>query len=45
LVGLARAAAVHLFPELDLFAIYLIMALVLLARPEGLFGRVELRRI
>ncbi len=45
LVGLARAAAVHLVPELDLFAIYLIMTLVLLFRPEGLFGRVELRRI
>lgn len=45
LVGLARAAAVHLLPELDLFAIYLIMALVLLARPQGLFGAVEVRRI
>ena len=45
LVGLARAAAVHLVPELDLFGIYLIMTLVLLVRPEGLFGRVEARRI
>src|SRR5881397_3119535 len=45
LVGLARATAVHLFPELDLFAIYLIMALVLLVRPQGLFGQVEARRI
>ena len=45
LVGLARATAVHLFPELDLFAIYVIMALVLLFRPQGLFGQVEARRI
>ncbi|GBD11814.1 High-affinity branched-chain amino acid transport system permease protein LivH [bacterium HR23] len=45
LVGMARAAAVHLRPELDLFAIYLIMALVLLFRPQGLFGAVETRRI
>lgn len=45
LVGLARAAAVHLAPELDLFAIYLIMALVLVFRPQGLFGEVEVRRI
>ncbi|MFN3974263.1 MAG: branched-chain amino acid ABC transporter permease [Dehalococcoidia bacterium] len=45
LVGLARAAAVHLFPELDLFAIFLIMALVLLFRPQGLFGLMEMRRI
>ncbi|MBI1894076.1 MAG: branched-chain amino acid ABC transporter permease [Candidatus Rokubacteria bacterium] len=45
LVGLTRAAAIHLYPELDLFAIYLVMALVLLFRPEGLFAEVELRRI
>jgi branched-chain amino acid transport system permease protein len=44
-VGIARATAVYLFPELDLFAIYVIMALVLLLRPEGLFGRIEVRRI
>jgi branched-chain amino acid transport system permease protein len=45
IVGLARSAAVYFFPELDLFAIYLIMALVLLFRPQGLFGEVEVRRI
>ncbi|GBD14463.1 High-affinity branched-chain amino acid transport system permease protein LivH [bacterium HR25] len=45
LVGLARATAVQLFPELDLFVIYLIMVAVLLLRPQGLFGRVEVRRI
>jgi len=44
-VGLARSAAVYFFPELDLFAIYLIMALVLLFRPQGFFGEVEVRRI
>jgi len=44
-VGLARSAAVYFFPELDLFAIYFIMALVLLFRPEGLFGVIEVRRI
>ncbi len=45
LVGLLRAAAVHLFPELDLFVIYALMALILLFRPQGLFGGLELRRI
>jgi branched-chain amino acid transport system permease protein len=45
IVGLARSAAVYFFPELDLFAIYLIMALVLLFRPQGFFGEVEVRRI
>ncbi len=44
-VGVARAAAVYLFPELDLFVIYLIMALVLLVRPEGFFGQIAVRRI
>ena len=45
LVGLLRASAVHLMPEVDLVAIYLAMILVLVVRPEGLFGAVELRRI
>jgi branched-chain amino acid transport system permease protein len=45
LVGLLRAAAVHLAPELDLFVIYALMAVILLFRPQGLFGGVELRRI
>jgi branched-chain amino acid transport system permease protein len=44
-VGLARSAAVYVFPELDLFAIYFIMALVLLFRPQGFFGEVDVRRI
>jgi branched-chain amino acid transport system permease protein len=44
-VGLARSAAVYLLPELDLFVIYLIMALVLLFRPQGFFGEIEARRI
>jgi len=45
LIGLVRAAAVHLLPVLELFTIYLVMAVILLARPLGLFGRVEARRI
>ena len=45
IVGMARSAAVYFAPELDLFAIYVIMALVLLFRPQGLFGEVEVRRI
>jgi len=44
-VGLARSAAVYFFPELDLFAIYFMMALVLLFRPQGFFGEIEVRRI
>ncbi|MGH2699070.1 MAG: branched-chain amino acid ABC transporter permease, partial [Actinomycetota bacterium] len=45
IVGLVRAAAVHLVPELELFTIYLVMAAVLLFRPQGLFAREEVRRI
>jgi branched-chain amino acid transport system permease protein len=45
LIGLVRAAAVHLFPALELFTIYLVMAAVLLARPQGLFALPEARRI
>lgn len=39
IVGLVRAAAVHLLPELELFTIYLVMTGVLLIRPHGLFAQ------
>jgi branched-chain amino acid transport system permease protein len=45
LVGLVRSAAVHYRPELDLFSIYLVMAIVLIARPKGLFSAQEARKI
>ncbi len=45
LVGLARAAAIHLMPSAELFIVYLVMALVLALRPEGLFQRVAARKI
>lgn len=45
IVGVTRAAAVHLFPEVELVTVYAIMVLVLLVRPQGLFREVELRRI
>jgi branched-chain amino acid transport system permease protein len=44
-VGIVRATAVHLMPELELFIIYAVMALVLAFRPQGLFGRAEARKI
>ena len=44
-VGISRAAAVHLYPELELFVIYAIMALVLIFRPEGLFAPIKARKI
>jgi branched-chain amino acid transport system permease protein len=45
IVGLVRAAAVHLLPEAELFVIYGVMAVVLAFRPEGLFGRAAARKI
>ena len=45
LVGISRAAAVHLFPEIELFVIYAIMAGVLAIRPEGLFTPAQARKI
>ncbi|MFQ5520594.1 MAG: branched-chain amino acid ABC transporter permease, partial [Candidatus Methylomirabilia bacterium] len=45
IVGLSRALAIHLFAELELVVIYLLMVVVLAIRPQGLFGEVELRRI
>ncbi len=45
MVGLARASAVHLLPEVELFVIYAVMAAVLAFRPEGLITRVQARKI
>jgi branched-chain amino acid transport system permease protein len=44
-VGLVRSAAVHYYPEVELFSIYLVMALVLAFRPRGLFVAPEARKI
>ena len=45
IVGLARAASVQLFPEVELFVIYAVMAFVLAFRPFGLFTRAQARKI
>jgi branched-chain amino acid transport system permease protein len=44
-VGLTRACAVHLMPEVELFVIYAVMAVVLAFRPQGLFGQPAARKI
>ncbi|KKM10450.1 hypothetical protein SY88_13865 [Clostridiales bacterium PH28_bin88] len=38
IVGLANAYGILLFPTIELFLIYLLMAVVLLVRPKGLLG-------
>ncbi|TDF62607.1 branched-chain amino acid ABC transporter permease [Cupriavidus sp. L7L] len=45
LVGLARSVAVHVAPSSELFVIYAVMAIVLMFRPEGLFQRIQARKI
>lgn len=44
-VGLARAASVHIWPPAELFSIYVVMAAILVFRPEGLFQRIQARKI
>jgi branched-chain amino acid transport system permease protein len=45
IVGIARASAVHLLPQVELFVIYAVMAIVLAFRPQGLLGRAAARKI
>jgi branched-chain amino acid transport system permease protein len=45
IVGLARSLAVHVAPVAELFSIYIVMAVVLMFRPEGLFQRTQARKI
>jgi branched-chain amino acid transport system permease protein len=45
LVGLVRSGAVHYRPEVELFSVYVVMALVLIIRPKGLFAAPEVRKI
>lgn len=45
LIGLARAFSVYIFPEVEVLVPYLIMVLVLLVRPQGLFSVAQARRV
>jgi len=45
IVGVARAAAIYELPEAEIFIVYLVMAVVLFFRPEGLFTRAQARKI
>jgi branched-chain amino acid transport system permease protein len=38
-VGLMRAAAISLMPELEMLSVYLVVVVVLIVRPAGLFGK------
>ena len=45
LIGLARSFTVYLFPEMEVLVPFLIMVLVLLFRPQGLFSVAQARRV
>jgi branched-chain amino acid transport system permease protein len=45
IIGLARSLTAHLAPELEIFAVYFVMAGVLAVRPLGLLAPAEARRI
>ena len=45
IIGLLRAFAVHEFPQVELFVVFAVMAVVLVFRPEGLFAPAKPRKI
>lgn len=45
IVGMVRSMSVHYMPQVELFVIYFVMAMVLAFRPRGLFSLAEPRKI
>ncbi len=45
MIGLARAFVIYIQPEFEVLVPYLIMVIVLLVRPMGLFGASQVRKI
>jgi len=45
LIGVLRAVAVHEFPQIELFVVFAVMAVVLVFRPQGLFAPAKPRKI
>ena len=45
IIGLLRALAVHELPQVELFVVFAVMAVVLVFRPEGLFAPAKPRKI
>jgi branched-chain amino acid transport system permease protein len=45
IVGIVRSISVHYMPQVELFVIYFVMAMVLALRPRGLFSLAEPRKI
>ena len=45
IIGILRAIAVHKLPQVELFVVFAVMAIVLVFRPEGLFAPAKPRKI
>ena len=45
LIAIFRTLAVFYFPQLELFIVFFVMAVILSVKPEGLFGTKETRKI
>jgi branched-chain amino acid transport system permease protein len=45
IIGVLRAIAVHELPQVELFVVFAVMAVVLVFRPEGLFAPAKPRKI
>ena len=45
IIGILRALAVHELPQVELFVVFAVMAVVLVFRPEGLFAPAKPRKI
>ena len=45
LIGFSRTIAIFYVPQLELFIVFFVMAIILTFKPEGLFGTKEIRKI
>lgn len=45
LIGIVRSIAVYMAPDLEVATPYIIMVLILIVRPQGLFAAVQARTI
>ena len=45
LIGFFRTIAIFYFPQLELFIVFFVMAIILSIKPEGIFGTQEARKI
>ena len=45
IIGIARSVAIHVAPWAEMFIIYLVLAIVLAIRPQGIFAPTEVRKI